>query len=147
MFIWKIEITLLSLDFVSSITCSHQLFEINTDKLISENHSSCWDHSTPDALDTISTGIDRHQNLSFSFQTNCSSYFKTRLYVCCSVFYIFLINMPGRLMVTSEIKPWCRHFDFYSSSLRVTQTVVTDCSEWLINQTLFIDRLYILPHN
>ena len=71
---------------------------------------------------------EESQTLSLSFQSDSSSDFKTSLYVSCSVFYIFLINMPGRLMVTSEIKSWCRHFDFYSSSLRVTQTVVTDCS-------------------
>ena len=119
---------------------------INSGKLVSENHCSGWDHSTPDALDTISTGIDGDQDLSLSFQSDSSSDFKTSLYVGCSIFYILLINMPGRFMITSKVEPWCRHFDLHNSSLRVTQTVVTHCSEWLINQTLFIDRLYILPH-
>ena len=119
---------------------------INSGELVSENHCSGWDHSTSDALNTISTGVDSDQDLSLSFQSDSSSDFEASLYVGCSVLYILLISMPGSFMITGKVEPWCRHFGFHNSSLRVTRTVVAHCSEWLINQTLFIDRLYILPH-
>ena len=119
---------------------------INSGELVSVNHCSGWDHSTSDALDTIATGVDSDQDLSLSFQSDSSSDFEASLYVGCSVLDVLFISMPGSFMITGKVEPWCRHFGFHNSSLRVTRTVVAHCSEWLINQTLFIDRLYILSH-
>ena len=93
---------------------------INSGTLVSKNHCSGWYHSTSDALDTIATGIDGDQDLSLSFQSDGSPDFEASLYVGCSVLDVLFISMPGSFMIASKIESWCCHFDFHSSSLRVT---------------------------
>ena len=119
---------------------------INSGTSVSVNHCSGWYHSTSDALGTIATGVDGDQDLGLSFQPDSSFNFEASLDVDWSVLDVLFVSMPGSFMITGKVEPWCRHFGFHNSSLRVTQTIVAHCSEWLINQTLFIDRLYIRPH-